>query len=126
MFMNTLQEIPPQELQEFKKRVGQWLELDEKIALLEKQCRELKKIKNKQLEPEITGFMRQFNINDLNTDSGKLKCNERNTKKPINKINIRENLSKIITDSDRVDQAIELIWSNREIVTTYKLTKPKK
>lgn len=124
--MNTLQEIPPQELQEFKKRVGQWLELDEKIALLEKQCRELKKIKNKQLEPEITGFMRQFNINDLNTDSGKLKCNERNTKKPINKINIRENLSKIITDSDRVDQAIELIWSNREIVTTYKLTKPKK
>ena len=126
MFMNTLQEIPPQELQEFKKRVGQWLELDEKIALLEKQARELKKIKNKQLEPEITTFMRQFNINDLNTDSGKLRCNERNTKKPINKVNIRENFAKIITDMNRVDQAIDLIWSNREVVTTYKLTKPKK
>ena len=126
MFMNTLQEIPPQELQEFKKRVGKWLELDEKIALLEKQARELKKIKNKQLEPEITTFMRKFNINDLNTGSGKLRCNERNTKKPINKVNIRENLSKIITDMNRVDQAIDLIWSNREVVTTYKLTKPKK
>jgi hypothetical protein len=124
--MNTLQEIPPHELHEFKKRVGQWLELDEKISLLEKQVRELKKIKNKQLEPEITTFMRQFNINDLNTDSGKLRCNERNTKKPINKVNIRENLSKIITDMNRVDQAIDLIWSNREVVTTYKLTKPKK
>ncbi len=124
--MNTLQEIPPQELQVFKTRVGQWLEVDEKIASLEKQARELKKIRNKQLEPEITGFMRKFNVNDINTNSGKLRCNERNTKKPLNKINIRENLSKIISDSERVDQAIDLIWTNREIVTTYKLTKPKK
>jgi len=124
--MNTLQEIPPQELQDFKKRVGQWLELDEKISQLEKQTRELKKIRNKQLEPDITGFMRKFNINDLNTNTGKLRCNARNTKKPINKINIRENLSKVISDSERIDQAIDLIWTNREVVTTYKLTKPKK
>ena len=125
MFMNTLQEIPAQELQGFKNKVSQWLELDEKISHLEKQVRELKKIRNKQLEPEITGFMRKFNINDLNTGTGKLRCNARNTKKPINKVNIRENLSKIITDMNRVDQAIDLIWSNREVVTTYKLTKPK-
>lgn len=124
--MNTLQEIPQQELQEFKLKVGKWLELDEKISLLEKQTRELKKLRNKQLEPDITSFMVKFNINDLNTNSGKLKCNARNTKKPINKINIRENLSKVISDSARVDQAIDLIWSNREVVTTYKLTKPKK
>jgi len=126
MFMNTLQEIPQQELQEFKLKVGKWLELDEKISTLEKQTRELKKLRNKQLEPEITSFMVKFNINDLNTNSGKLKCNARNIKKPINKVNIRENLSKIITDMNRVDQAIDLIWSNREVVTTYKLTKPKK
>tara|TARA_B100001123_G_C15110437_1_gene947241 strand:- start:679 stop:1053 length:375 start_codon:yes stop_codon:yes gene_type:complete len=124
--MNTLQEIPQQELQEFKLKVGKWLELDEKISTLEKQTRELKKLRNKQLEPEITSFMVKFNINDLNTNSGKLKCNARNIKKPINKVNIRENLSKIITDMNRVDQAIDLIWSNREVVTTYKLTKPKK
>ena len=124
--MHTLQEIPSQELQEFKLKVGKWLELDEKISTLEKQTRELKKLRNKQLEPDITSFMVKFNINDLNTNSGKLKCNARNTKKPINKINIRENLSKIISDSGRVDQAIDLIWSNREVVTTYKLTKPKK
>lgn len=124
--MNTLQEIPNGELQEFKVKVGKWLELDEKISALEKQARELKKIRNKELEPEITGFMVKFNITDLNTNTGKLRCNERNTKKPINKINIRENLSKIITESEKVDQAIDLIWTNREVVTTYKLTKPKK
>ena len=126
MFMNTLQEIPPQELQEFKKRVGQWLELDEQISKLEKQARELKKLRNKKLEPEITSFMRQFNISDLNTGTGKLRCNVRNTKKTLNKINIRDNLSKVINDMDRVDQAMDLILNNREIVTTYKLTKPKR
>jgi len=124
--MNTLQEIPDGELQEFKVKVGKWLELDEKISSLEKQARELKKIRNKELEPEITGFMVKFNITDLNTNTGKLRCNERNTKKPINKINIRENLSKIIFESEKIDQAIDLIWANREVVTTYKLTKPKK
>lgn len=124
--MNTLQEIPNEELQGFKVKVGKWLELDEKISTLEKQARELKKIRNKELEPEITGFMVKFNITDLNTNTGKLRCNERNTKKPINRINIRENLSKIIAESEKVDQAIDLIWTNREVVTTYKLTKPKK
>ena len=124
--MNTLQEIPNKELQEFKVKVGKWLELDEKISTLEKQARELKKIRNKELEPEITGFMVKFNITDLNTNTGKLRCNARNTKKPINKINIRENLSKIISESEKVDQAIDLIWTNREVITTYKLTKPKK
>ena len=124
--MNTLQEIPNEELQAFKVKVGKWLELDEKISALEKQARELKKIRNKELEPEITGFMVKFNITDLNTNTGKLRCNARNTKKPINKINIRENLSKIIAETEKVDQAIDLIWTNREVVTTYKLTKPKK
>ena len=124
--MNTLQEIPNEDLQEFKLKVGKWLELDEKISTLEKQARELKKIRNKELEPEITGFMVKFNITDLNTNTGKLRCNARNTKKPINKINIRENLSKIISESEKVDQAIDLIWTNREVITTYKLTKPKK
>jgi len=124
--MNTLQEIPNEELQGFKIKVGKWLELDEKISALEKQARELKKIRNKELEPEITGFMVKFNITDLNTNTGKLRCNARNTKKPINKINIRENLSKIIAETEKVDQAIDLIWTNREVVTTYKLTKPKK
>lgn len=124
--MNTLQEIPKEELQDFKVKVGKWLELDEKISTLEKQARELKKIRNKELEPEITGFMVKFNITDLNTNTGKLRCNERNIKKPINKINIRENLSKIIAESEKVDLAIDLIWTNREVVTKYKLTKPKK
>ena len=126
MFMNTIQEIPKEELDDFKNKVGSWLELDEQISSMEKKVRELKKIRNKKLEPEITSFMVKFNISDLNTNNGKLRCNARNTKKPLNKINIRENLCKVIEDINSVDKAMELILNNREVVTTYKLTKPKK
>jgi len=126
MFMNTIQEIPKEELDNFKEKVATWLELDSQIIEFEKKTRELKKIRNKQLEPDITSFMVQFNIADLNTNNGKLRCNARNVKKPLNKINIRENLCKVIQDINSVDKAMELIINNREIKTTYKLTKPKK
>ena len=65
--------------------------------------------------------MRQFNIVDLNTDHGKIRCATRNVKQSINKSNIRDNLSKIIQDETHVDQAISLIYSNRDVKTTYSL-----
>lgn len=78
--MNILPEIPQDQLTHFKANVKEWLEADEQIKILEKQVRELKSLRNKKLEPKITGFMRSFNISDLNTGTGKLRCNERHTK----------------------------------------------
>ena len=126
MFMNTIQEINDNELKDFKVKVKQWLEIDEEIIKMENKIKEMKKLKNKTLEPQITSFMRTYNISDLNTDNGKLRCNERNTKKSLNKNNIRDNLSQVIQDSVKLDQAMNLILNNREVVTTYKLTKPKR
>ena len=126
MFMNTLQEIPKSDLDDFKIKVKTWLDLDNEISLLERKARELKKIRNKRLEPDITKFMNTFNIKDLNTDNGKLKCNQRNTKKALNKNNIRQNLSNVIQDINKVDEAMHLILNNREVVTSYKLVKSKK
>ena len=125
MNMNFIQEIPGEHLGDFKLKVKQWIDLDSQIEVLNQKCRELKKIRDKQLEPEITTFMVQYNISDLNTENGKLKCNTRNTKKPLNKINIRENLSKVAQDSSRLDEAMDLIMNNRAIVTKHKLLKPK-
>jgi len=115
------------ELRDFKQKVHQWLSIDEEIMKNEKRIRELRKAKNKVLEPEITGFMRKFNISDLNTNSGKLRCNERRSKQPLNKTNIRENLSIALGgDEHRISNAMELILQNREVITTYKITKPKR
>ena len=126
MFMNNLNEIPKTEIQFFKEKVTRWLLVDKQISDLQTQIKELKKVRDKELQPEITNFMVSNNVSDLNTENGKLRCNVRNTKKSLNKTNIRENLCKVINDMNQIDKAMELILNNREIVTSYKLTKPKK
>ena len=65
--------------------------------------------------------MVNHNVKDINTQVGKIRCNERTTKKPLNKTNIRSNLSKFITDEIVLDSAINELVNNREIVTSYKL-----
>jgi len=123
--MNPFEKIPENEIQFFKEKVQRWLNVDTQIAQLESQIRELKKVRNKELEPQITTFMTQYNVKDLNTDNGKLKCQERKTKKGLNKNNIRENLSKYLTEQDKLDQAMDDLWTNREITVSYKLKKIK-
>ena len=77
MFMNTIQEIPKEDLQHFKEKVTRWVHVDKQIEELNKQVRELKKVRDKELQPSMTEFMVKFNVSDLNTDNGKLRCQER-------------------------------------------------
>ena len=123
--MNPFEQIPETEIQFFKERVKRWLNVDQQICELEKQIKELKKVRNKELEPEITMFMTKHNVSDLNTDNGKLRCQERKTKKGLNKNNIRENLSKYLTEDEKLEQAMDDLWKNREVKITYKLQKVK-
>ena len=123
--MNILPEIPKDQLDHFKVNVKDWLDLDEKIKHLEKQVRELKAMRNKQLEPKITGFMRQFNISDLNTGAGKLRCNERHTKTTVNKKSIQESLQKVLSQ-EQATAAFDEIYLNRQVITKYKLSRVKK
>ena len=69
--------------------------------------------------------MTKYNVTDLNTDNGKLRCQERKTKKGLNKNNIRENLSKYLTEEDKLDQAMDDLWTKREIKISYKLRRIK-
>ena len=123
--MNILPEIPKEQLDCFKLNVKEWLEADERIKALEKQIRELKAIRNKKLEPKITGFMRSFNISDLNTDVGKLRCNERNTKATVSKKSIQESLQKVLSH-EQASSAMDEIYLNRQVITKYTLSRVKK
>ena len=118
--MNLTNEMSNDQLKDFKTQVKDWLELNKEISEYDKKSRELKK-KRKELEPIIANFMNDYNIGELNTDSGKVKCCERNTKKGLNKHNIRDNLSTILNDDFLIEKAMEKILENRDIVTTYKL-----
>jgi len=123
--MNILPEIPKDQLDCFKVNVKEWLESDERIKLLEKEVRELKINRNKKLEPKITGFMRSFNISDLNTEVGKLRCNERNMKASVSKKYIQESLQKILSN-EQAGQAMDEIYLNRQVITKYTLSRVKK
>ena len=92
----------------------------------EKVIKELKKRRNKELEPSITTFMVKHNISDINAGQGKIKCTPRNTKQTLNKGYIEENLKKVIKDDSVIEQAMSNILNNREIKTTYKLQVAKK
>tara|TARA_Y100000996_G_C22074932_1_gene459118 strand:+ start:31 stop:405 length:375 start_codon:yes stop_codon:yes gene_type:complete len=123
--MNPFEKIPEQEINHFKEKVQLWVNVDVQIEKLEKQLKDLKKVRDKELEPEITKFMVKYQVKDLNTDSGKLRCQERKTKKGINKNNIKENLSKYLTETDKLNDAINDIWLNREEIISYKIKKCK-
>ena len=125
--MNIITDIPPTELEYFKGNVKEWISIDDEIAELNKKIKDLKAKKNKQLEPKITLFMRQYNISDLNTEGGKLKCNERNTKKPLSKNLIKQGLSEFFKqDEEKVDTVMEHMVSKQEIVKSYKLLRSTK
>lgn len=123
--MNPYEKIPPAEIQFFKEKVQRWVKIDSQIMELESQLRELKKVRSKELEPQITTFMTQNNIADLNTENGKLRCKEKRTKQALNKNNIRLNLSKYL-ESEKIDLAIDDLWNNREEKVTYQIQKMKK
>ena len=123
--MNPFEKIPESEIQFFKEKVSRWLQVDKLIMEKEAEIKELKKVRNKELEPEITKFMTIHNVKDLNTGNGRLRCQEIKTKKSINKDHIRENLSKFISDTNKVDNAINVIWNDRPIIIKHKIQKLK-
>jgi len=123
--MSNSLNIQEGDLKEFKSQVKQWLAIDEEISKYENKIRELKKLKKKILEPQITTFMVSYNVKDLNTENGKIRCNQRVQKKALNKTNIRGNLAQVISDDTQIEQAMQLIMNNRETTTVHVLTKPK-
>jgi len=105
-------EIPSQELQYFKEKVKRWLMIDKQVADLEGQIKEIKKVK-KELMPEITKFMVLYNISDLNTEDGKLKCSERKTKQPINKNYLIQELTNSLGENqEQINKCMDNILLN--------------
>ena len=119
-------EIPSQELQYFKEKVKRWLLIDKQVSDLEGQIKEIKKVK-KELMPEITQFMVTYNISDLNTENGKLKCSQRKTKQTINKNYLIQELTNSLGENqEQINICMDNILLNRQIKITHILRKCKK
>ena len=116
--------VSKDELQFFKEKVMQWLKLEKQIKELSKEMANLRKVKNKELEPKIVAFMKEHNLTDLKTSSGKLEYKTKITKKPINKKTLESALISFISN-DKLGDAVNKIMEERESTEKHTLKSKK-
>lgn len=93
-----------------------WIEIDDKINLLQKDLKELK-IKKKELSDNLIQIMEDNNIDEFTTNSGKLTHKKTKIKAPINKNYLIEKLQYFFKDNLNIDsdEISSYILDNRPI-----------
>ena len=79
-------------LEDFKNFVKKWLELDGYVKKAQEIIKDKKRQRNKIAEV-ITKFMCKYNIEDLNTKEGRIRCKTTHTKAPVTQKQIKEKLT---------------------------------
>lgn len=108
-----------EELDDFKNKVRLWLEYDNTISKLKQALRERKKAQIA-LTQKIGGFMSKYNIEDLNTAQGKLRCKITEVKIPLTQKVIKERLTETLTlaKDSAPDEVINEVF-NKDGTGTY-------
>lgn len=105
---------------EFKKNVKDWITLDDDIIKLQRAIKERKTKKN-EITPKIMEFMNQYEINDLNTNDGKLKFTKSLQTKPLNKQFLIARLGDFFKDFNKGEKAATFLLENRDKEEKFKL-----
>jgi hypothetical protein len=108
------------EFMQFKDNVKEWLTLDDDIITLQKAIKERKNKKN-DLTPKIQDYMNRFEINDLNTNNGKIKFTKSLYTKPLNKQFLISRLGDFFKDYNKGEKAASFILDNRDKEEKFKL-----
>ncbi len=109
-----------EEFIEFKKNVKEWITLDDDILKLQRAIKERRNKKN-ELTPKIMDFMGRYEINDLNTNDGKLKYTKSLQTKPLNKDFIISRLGDYFKDFNKGEKAATFLLENRDKEEKFKL-----
>ena len=107
-------EIPTIALEQFKFTVKRWIELDDQIKTLQKQARELRKVKN-ELAPKIQNFMQMYDIDDLNTSHSKLKLTVSKRRQGFSQKLMKQRLVDYFDNEDQADKLMKFALSHREV-----------
>lgn len=105
--------LDPQEVQDFRKLVQEWIGLDDNIRKLETHVKDMKN-KKKVLTPMILDFMSSRKIMECNNEEGSLKCSKSQRVKPLNKITIRAKMIDFFKNIEQGDKATKFLLENRE------------
>jgi hypothetical protein len=101
-------------LEDFKNYVRKWLEMDNFIKKAQEVVKEKKKNRD-ELSQVITGFMCKYNIEDLNTKEGRIRCKVGFVKAPINQKMVKQRLTDIFDgEEERKNEIINKIYNERE------------
>ncbi len=109
-----------EEFIEFKKNVKEWITLDDDILKLQRAIKERRNKKN-ELTPKIMDFMGRYEINDLNTNDGKLKYTKSLQTKPLNKDFLISRLGDYFKDFNKGEKAATFLLENRDKEEKFKL-----
>ena len=113
-----------EEFSDFKRKVKDWLTIDDDIITLQNAIKDRKKQKDR-LTPEILDFMDRFEINDLNTNDGKLKFTKSMYTKPLNKKFLISRLGDFFKDFSKGEKVAGFILDNRDKEEKIKLRRVK-
>lgn len=82
---------------EFRRHVRRWFELDTELRDMQRLARERRAVKDR-LREVITDFMRQYNVEELRTQDGRLRIESRTTRRAPSRAAMRESLEAALAD----------------------------
>jgi hypothetical protein len=102
-------------LEEFKNQVKMWWELDTAVKRLQAAIKERKKMQL-HLNDKILNFMKQYNIEDLNTKDGVLRYKTSFVKTPLSQKTIKTKLCEFFERDEHAKEIVRKIFEEREKV----------
>lgn len=103
-------------MEEFKNCVKKWFDTDNYVKRAQQIIKEKRKEKN-QLSEVIMKFMNKYNIEDLNTKEGRIRCKNVYVKAPVSKDVVKQCISDFFpNDEGKKEEIIHKIYENREKV----------
>jgi hypothetical protein len=102
-------------MDDFKQLVKKWFEIDNYM----KQAQQVIKDKRKeklQISQVIMAFMCKYNIEDLNTKEGRIRCKSVQVKTPLNKEFIKQQLIQYVKEETKREEVIQKIYEERETI----------
>ena len=112
--MNETDESEEELKKKFKKIVISWVELDDKIKLINSELKNIKDEK-KQYEEFILTFMEKYNENMITLSNGSLKKNISQTKESIKEEMIQEAIQEYTKDLEEAYTITQKIIQKRQI-----------
>jgi hypothetical protein len=105
------------------KTIQEWVKLDNEIRKLKKEA-SVRKTEQDKITKSLMNTMKTNEIDEFNISNGKIAYLNKTVKKPINKKNLLEILSKFYKgNNEKVNELNQFILDNREDVVVEKLVR---